>query len=416
MSRVLIVDDDPGSRSLLARLLSRDLRVQVAEAANGLEALNSLASEAFSLVLLDARMPLFDGIETLQVIRQTPHLKDLPVCMMTVERQEPLVQRAIQLGVSDFILKPLNAKTVLERIGRLLSGADTFGGPTRRLAFEARTRVMIVDPVTEFRTFFVNHVAPRCRVTQCTSGIDALQHCLRYFPDAVLIADNIGLLARDVLVKKLRAIDAGGRTLVVAIVDDGAERLRIPDGCDSSIVRSFDPRAFWADFMRAVGLEDLTLHEDSPIVRDVVSAVQAQCKAMLAIDVCASSVSTDDHRRDWCCARLDVSALDLRIVIETGMPVAALRDALGHARGTASPYVVSDNDISDAVTTLTQIAGSGLGVALAARGMSPKLSPVTVTIAERTASADGDDGQAFATSLVTADGEVLGRLTLRQQE
>jgi CheY-like chemotaxis protein len=257
MRRVLIVDDDAGNRALLTRLIRRDLDVDIAEAANGLDALDELMKQPCALMLLDMRMPVLDGLETLEIVRKSPGLKSLPVCFMTIDREEQLVQRAMALGVSDFILKPLNPDTVTARIRDILSG-ELDSAPPRRLDLEPRTRLIVVDQDDVFREFFVRHVAPRCNTTGCTSGVDALRACLRHVPDAIVISSNIGMLSRETLVTKLRALPTGMRTLCIAVVDGGSDATRPPDGCDAVLVRTLDQATFWADFTRVVNTANLT--------------------------------------------------------------------------------------------------------------------------------------------------------------
>jgi CheY-like chemotaxis protein len=413
MSRVLVVDDDPGTRSLVARMLTRDLNADVAEAANGLEALDLLSREAFSLVLLDIRMPNFDGVETLHVIRQSPGLQQLPVCMMTVDRKEESVHRAIALGVADFVVKPINPRTMVPRIARLLADSAKFGGPSRKLRLDATTRVMVVDENADFRAFFVNNVSPRCRVTECVSGVDALKKCLRYFPDAVFVSSSIGILTREALVAKIRAIDAGNRTLAVALVDEPGDRPP-PDDCDAALVRTLDPAEFWPGFTQAVGLEDLTFHERSPIVREAVAAVRQVCSSLLNLDVAVAPLVADDHRRDWCSAHLEITALDLRLAVEAAMPVGVLRETLAAVRGTSAPSVVGDEEISATVRRMAEAAAERLRAGLRQRGMLPQAGESVVSIAERSGGGS-TTGQAsgFAAGL-TAGGSVLGELAVWQ--
>jgi CheY-like chemotaxis protein len=358
-------------------------------------------------------MPIFDGVETLSVIRQSPQLQDLPVCMMTVDRKEESVHRAIALGVTDFVVKPINPRTMVPRIARLLSDSARFGGPARKVTLDSTTRVMVIDENADFRKFFVNHVSPRCRVTECDSGVDALKKSLRYFPDAVFVADRIGILKREALVAKIRAIDLGDRTVAVALVDEPVDG-GPPDGCDAVLVRTLDADAFWPSFSRAVGLDDLTFHERSPMVREVVAAVRQACGNLLNVEVATAPLETDDHRRDWCSARLEITALDLSVAIEAAMPVVVLREALARVRGTSSPSMVGDEEITSTVRRLAEVAADRLLKGLRQRGMLPRAGTSVVTIAERSGGeSKTDDNTGFAAGL-RSTGELLGELAVWQ--
>ena len=82
------------------------------------------------LIVTDLRMPVMDGIELIEALRQVPALAAIPVVMMTAAREQGPVHRAIELGVTDYLLKPLQAdkvaerlKIVVERVARASDGA-----------------------------------------------------------------------------------------------------------------------------------------------------------------------------------------------------------------------------------------------------------------------------------------------------
>ncbi|MGH9425528.1 MAG: response regulator, partial [Terriglobia bacterium] len=83
MIKVLIVDDSSRDRHLLNTILTRKLGCKVTASENGLEALNRLSTDTYNLVILDLQMPLMNGTEVLQEIRQHPATSELPVLMIT---------------------------------------------------------------------------------------------------------------------------------------------------------------------------------------------------------------------------------------------------------------------------------------------------------------------------------------------
>ena len=112
MRRVLICDDDASIRFILKRILTRECHVEVSEASGGLEAVKLLVSEPVDLLILDLQMPGFDGHETLKTIRASA-FRDLPVVIVSGEREPEAVARVIKLGVLGFIVKPLDRDTIV---------------------------------------------------------------------------------------------------------------------------------------------------------------------------------------------------------------------------------------------------------------------------------------------------------------
>jgi len=104
----LVVDDDPGNREIICRLLEKeDVRFQ--EAANGSVALELVAAEIPGLILLDLMMPVMDGFEFLTLLRQNPSFAKIPVVVITAkdlsaedrERLHGSVNQIIQKGALD---------------------------------------------------------------------------------------------------------------------------------------------------------------------------------------------------------------------------------------------------------------------------------------------------------------------------
>ena len=83
--RILIVDDSPTMRQLLAFAVKRLAGVEVQEAADGLDGYKKLASGKFDLVLLDINMPVMDGLKLVSIMRGNPDYKNIPIVMVTTE-------------------------------------------------------------------------------------------------------------------------------------------------------------------------------------------------------------------------------------------------------------------------------------------------------------------------------------------
>ena len=106
MARVLIVDDEVDSVDALARYL-RTRGHEVGTAPNGREALLALSASPPDVVLLDLRMPRVDGVSFLQIIRSYLRWQSLPVIVYTAYGEGIDAQRAMQMGVTVVLRKPL---------------------------------------------------------------------------------------------------------------------------------------------------------------------------------------------------------------------------------------------------------------------------------------------------------------------
>jgi CheY-like chemotaxis protein len=112
--RVLVCDDDPGTRLLLKRILARDHGALVTEAEDGRRAVELLAKSEFDLLVLDLIMPGLDGVGVLKSLRARS--ANLPVVILSGERRAESIAEVIQLGVREFLLKPLQQETTSTRL------------------------------------------------------------------------------------------------------------------------------------------------------------------------------------------------------------------------------------------------------------------------------------------------------------
>jgi CheY-like chemotaxis protein len=121
-AKVLVVDDDPTIRRILNRLLTSRFKAVVVEARNGEEGFAVAAAEGPDLILIDVSMPEVDGPTLLARLRQDTRFASTPVITISAEVERDVVLRMIELGVEDYISKPLSIPNVEQRLGRVLGG------------------------------------------------------------------------------------------------------------------------------------------------------------------------------------------------------------------------------------------------------------------------------------------------------
>lgn len=117
--KFLVVDDFSTMRRIVRNLLKELGFTNVDEAEDGAVALQKLNSSQFDFVVTDWNMPNMDGLTLLQTIRQSPHLKHLPVLMITAEAKKENIIAAAQSGASGYIVKPFTAGTLSEKLEKI---------------------------------------------------------------------------------------------------------------------------------------------------------------------------------------------------------------------------------------------------------------------------------------------------------
>jgi CheY-like chemotaxis protein len=117
--RLLIVDDNEINRDVLARRLGRQ-GYTTAAAENGRKALEMVRTQKFDLLLLDIMMPELNGYEVLRHLKTDPHLRDIPVIMISALDDMDSIVRCIKLGAEDHLPKPFDPVLLRARIGASL--------------------------------------------------------------------------------------------------------------------------------------------------------------------------------------------------------------------------------------------------------------------------------------------------------
>ncbi len=114
-ARVMVIDDSPDVVSVLARFLKNEGCVSM-EAHSGKEGLAMLADQDVDLIFLDLMMPEMDGFEVFKALKSGPRNTDVPVIMMTARNDRDARAKAEQLGIRDFLSKPVFRNQLTQKL------------------------------------------------------------------------------------------------------------------------------------------------------------------------------------------------------------------------------------------------------------------------------------------------------------
>jgi len=113
--RILIVDDDPNTLEILRRWLAREQYATVS-ADNGRACLETVAKEPVDVILLDVMMPGMDGLQVCERLRENPAWRSIPIVLLTAKDDIETRSRGMQLGVSEYLTKPVNKLELFARL------------------------------------------------------------------------------------------------------------------------------------------------------------------------------------------------------------------------------------------------------------------------------------------------------------
>ena len=143
---ILIVDDDPQYRRLLRERL-QNAGYLIAEAADGIEAMDILKVEFYDVILLDLNMPNMDGYEVLEWLKHNKNTQDSNVMVLTGDSKRDTVVATLTLGAKDFITKSAGKLELLTRV-RHLSGIRILEQKTHETISDedlTHSTILIVD-------------------------------------------------------------------------------------------------------------------------------------------------------------------------------------------------------------------------------------------------------------------------------
>jgi two-component system chemotaxis response regulator CheY len=119
---VLVVDDQQTIRSLVRQGLQQLGFQDVREAGDGEQALRTLLTKPAHLIISDYNMPKLDGLGLLRAVRSHPPFRSTAFIMLTGRADNDLVQRAVQFGVNNYLVKPFTVQILKEKIEAVFGG------------------------------------------------------------------------------------------------------------------------------------------------------------------------------------------------------------------------------------------------------------------------------------------------------
>lgn len=392
--RILIVDDDPGTRGIIRRVLTHDLKCEVAEAPDGRQALAAVDAGDFDALILDIQMPEMGGFEALAALRRSARHAHLPVIMLTADAGEQAVRQAAILGIAAYLTKPVNParlsprlKAILEQIARSQDPGATAEAARADLELNPSRPALVADADGEFRTMVSSALAGCVPVIEAENGFKVLQALMvrgnAPAPQVVLMGPQTGLLSGPLLVDKIRKLQLASPPRVVGLypeaeVEDtargGVFDAVLPRTADAATLRDLFERLWGAPR----GLPDL-LKRQPRFRTDLASDVIVATRAQFSVELVPTELSADGPRA----AQLEghVELVSERPPLRLGLGV---RTGSDHARallartGDRHANTVGDEELATAITALTTSVASRVGQRLSELGLITKAGSVAV--------------------------------------
>jgi PleD family two-component response regulator len=206
---VLVADSDPFNLRLLSELCAT-LGYEVMTAADGGAVLDAMARQRPSLVVMDARLPVMDGLQVLRILKADSGLCNVPVLLSAAETDTESRERGLALGAQEYVCKPYRTLEIQQRMLDVLSHR----APANTFEADERTERMVADPLTKAGTPSQLHISLDYEFTRAVRYKHALScvvvRCLNYGE----LAQGLGPRAPEVVISPLaNAIRGAVRTV-----------------------------------------------------------------------------------------------------------------------------------------------------------------------------------------------------------
>jgi len=281
---------------VLRRVLHREFKSTVIEADNGIAALEGLDQGDVDGVVLDLKIPVIGGLDVLRDIRESRQHRELPVVVVTEERDERSVRQALTLGVSDYVLKDQHQAVIVERLKRVFSTSRQIGGGRVRRqstdwteSLSSAFTLLVIDEDADFLHFCTDIFRSQYEITTTSSGAHAMGLMMTQTPNAILIGTSIGTMSQASFARRARQLESLSHTRLIAVVPKGDMKATTDSGLfDRVAIRSFVPETFlrqFENFLKAPGVLAKVSAAIPAFRSQTISAVEQVFGMMLGTEV-----------------------------------------------------------------------------------------------------------------------------------
>ncbi len=123
MKNVLIVEDSKAIRSMIRIAVEESGGFFAVEATNGFDALKTLPTRRFDLIITDINMPDINGLELIGFVKSNPSYKDIPLIIVSTEKTSEDKKRGLALGAVGYVVKPFKKEELLDAVHKAITGS-----------------------------------------------------------------------------------------------------------------------------------------------------------------------------------------------------------------------------------------------------------------------------------------------------
>lgn len=364
MYKALIVEDDEMARTVLRRLLERQFNFEVFEAENGIHGLSALQKFRPDIIFTDVSMPMMSGIEFLEAVRNDFENKNIPVFVLSAIGEKDVVAKMIQLGISDYLLKPLIKEDAVERISTFLNDhKDTLRNEAQRRAKTGGVleeyRLLIADKDDQFTSLLTDLMDERFQTFEAATGAEALNIFIEHNPTIVLLGENLGIINEKLVAKKIRELDSKNEVRLLLCSYYNLSNSDLPPEFNGVLHKSLSSEKLLLEFFqKAMGkqsIHELIIEIITNLRKDFVAAVRQTFGVMTTDEI--TFLKEEQAERIITTSYYQVDLIELKERIKISVIVGGNEKGVeSEPRSAKNPQaftkIVSDNVFGNLVETI----------------------------------------------------------------
>ncbi|MFQ5537980.1 MAG: response regulator [Gemmatimonadota bacterium] len=290
---ILVAEPDATTQLLLRRIFERLLEAEVTVVDSGPEALVALESNTPDLALLAHELPIIHGLSVLAAVRRSKALARLPIAFASRNSDKAFVRKIIDLGVSDYLLKPLDLGVTEARLAKTLAMLRA-----RRERFKsdsmpdlvARRTLLLVGADLNFLTLAESLLEGKFDLVSATNASEALEAYAKYQPEVVVVDEGLDVFNETLFAQTLRSWPGlGARNVYLISEREDCDAIE-PGVFDGVIKRCFVPDIFLDSFNRILFGAPTNVSRLDNFLQDsvrsaLVTAVRQTFGVMLSVEI-----------------------------------------------------------------------------------------------------------------------------------
>ncbi len=357
MIKALIIDDDPNAISVLQRMLLKKFNIESSTASNGMEGLSLISKNKPNLVFCDIYMPLMTGVEVLEAIRSDPEYDKLKIVMISSVNEIETINKVISLGVSDYILKPLFADKVYERLKKIISiymatVKANVSSHDSNSSTKGNKTLLLADKDINFRYFFKQLFESQFKIIEATNGVECLQFYFEDFPQIIMIGEELGVINEFLVAKKIRTTEVHFVPQIFLLNDSRIVHEKYISLFDGIIKKSFVPESFQSSFMNIIQHKNTFNNKISETIKDQMhSAIRRTIGDLLHEETFfVKSVEKIKSDNLLCCNITFLEeSMNVRIIFE----LITSSETLSHINEKLTGKTTTENEISETLKNIS---------------------------------------------------------------